>query len=169
MFKLAGMGGALEICEGVGGAVAIWPICAVGAGVRMPVAAGGGAGAMGCIGLGLTFFWIFCAGGGPEPFNSPLLTKTRSGRPKHLIEDKYFFAFDPARSSNSLGVSHSSPNWIHFPLLPDSYFWVYITAVVLLQRTFITGPMRGVDTGVVELEVGVLVLLPPLLESFMPF
>jgi len=45
-----------------------------------------------------------------------------------------------------------------------------MTAVVLLHRTFMTGPMRGVETlGVVELDVGVLVLLPPLLESFMPF
>lgn len=58
----------------------------------------------------------------------------------HLILDKYFLAFDPALSSNSLGVSHSSPNWMHFPLLPVSYLFEYRMAVVDLHLTFITAP-----------------------------
>lgn len=118
--------------------------------------------------LGFIFFGSLLGGGGPDPFSSPLFTNTRSGRPRHLIEDKYFLAFEPALSSNSLGVNHSSPNWMHLPLLPDSYLDVNMTAVVDLHLTFITGPIRGTIDEAAE-EVGVLVLLPLLSESFMPF
>lgn len=121
---------------------------------------------MGCIIPGLTFFCTFWPpGGGPAPLSSPLLTNTLRGLPKHLMDERYFLALLPARSSNSLGVSHSSPSWIHFPLDPDSYLAVNITAVVDLHLTFIIGPILGLEA--LALAFTVLLLLPPL-ESLMP-
>ena len=79
-------------------------------------------------------------GAGPEPRSSPLLTYARKGRPRHLMLDKYFLALLPAFSSNSLGVIHSSPARIHFPLEPDSYLLTKSWAETDLQRTVITGP-----------------------------
>ena len=61
----------------------------------------------GCSGFGLGVLTLGGMGG-PDPLSSPLLTYTLSGRPMHLMLERYFFAFEPARSSNSLGVSHSS-------------------------------------------------------------
>lgn len=72
MFKFAGMGGALEMCDGVGGAVAIWVIC--GAVVSIP-APGGGAGAIGCIVIGFTFFWIFLGRWWTWPFEFTTVDK----------------------------------------------------------------------------------------------
>ncbi len=119
MPRLAGIGGALEMWDGVGGADAIGCMAIWGTGPEE-----GGAGAMGCIVVGLTFFGGLVGTGGVDPLSSPLLTKTLSGRPRHLMEDKYFLALEPALSSNSFGVSHSSPSWMHLPLLPDSYLFV---------------------------------------------
>ena len=55
---------------------------------------------------------------------------------RHLFSvylERYFLAFDPALSSNSLGVSHSFPRLIHFPLEPVSYLQAYSRAVVDLH------------------------------------
>ena len=82
---------------------------------------GAGAGAIGWGGLALLILGGFGEGGGPEPRNSPLLTNDLKGLPRHLMLDKYFLALLPDFSSNSLGVSHSSPSKMHFPLDPDSY------------------------------------------------
>ena len=140
MIRFCGMAGALDMCDGVGGA---WIGVGVGAGAicctcvviiplppfGVPVEPDDG-----CSGFG---FGVFALGGigGPDPLSSPLLTYTLSGRPMHLMLERYFLAFEPALSSNSLGVSHSSDSWMHLPLDPDSYLLALRTAVVLLQRT----------------------------------
>lgn len=100
-----------------------------------------GVGLLAVLGLrGVGIFLGLGGGGGPDPFNSPLLTYTRRGLPMHLMLDRYFLALDPALSSNSFGVSHSFPMLIHFPFDPVSYLQAYNKAVVDLHRTFITDP-----------------------------
>jgi len=76
-----------------------------------------------------------------------------------LILERYFLAFDPALSSNSLGVSHSFPRLIHFPLEPVSYLQAYSRAVVDLHLTFITDP---------NLIVAVVNVVDPLLPPLDP-
>ena len=67
--------------------------------------------------------------------SSRLFTNSHKGRPKHLIEDKYFLDLDPAISSNWFGVNHSNWYKIHFLLLPDSNVSLYILAGINLHVT----------------------------------
>lgn len=83
-----------------------------------------GAGAMGWMVLGLFMRGGF-GDGGVDPRSSPELTKALKGRPRHLMLERYFLALLPDFSSNSLGVSHSSPSRMHFPFDPDSYLLTY--------------------------------------------
>ena len=78
------------------------------------------------------------------------------------MDSTYFFDLDPERFSNSLGVSHFSPNSMHFPILPETNLVVSIVANNPLHITLTIGVILGleysratfgVDTGDVS-EVG---------------